>query len=78
MSNDRSKIGRVNDFFEARLREALESCRLDAHTGGKHEEAALLERWTERLRVRARANSTYQRLELEDIIKGHKRAWPET
>lgn len=74
----RSKIDRVNDFFTTRLHEALESCRLDAHTSGEHAEAALLNKWAERLKARARATGTYQRLELEDIIKGHNRAWPES
>lgn len=74
----RSKVDRVRDVFTSRLKEATEGVRLELHNQGKHAEAAVVASIAEQLRVRLGAMGIYERLELSDIIKGHKRAWPET
>lgn len=73
----KSKVDRIRELFESSVRRAVESCRLDAHTQGNHGDANVLRQYEDRIRIRAASMGTYERLELDDIIKGHKRAWPE-
>lgn len=74
----KSKIDRVCDLFEARLREAIDEVRLEEHHAGRHGTADTLNSLAGRLGMKLCAMGTYERLELSDIIMGHKRAWPET
>lgn len=75
---NRSKVDRIQDLFRDRLRRAIDSVRLELHVQGKHDAAGLMAQYEQALCVRMGSMGQYERLELSDIIKGHKRAWPET
>lgn len=78
MTPKRSKIDRVQALFAERLRDAVRDVRLGLHVHGRHDDAQVLASLGDELLCRMCAMGTYERLELADIIKGHKRAWPET
>lgn len=75
---NQSKIDRIIEYYELRFNQAVDATRLELHAHGRHSEAATLASVAASVRARMGYLGTYERLELSDIIKGHKRAWPET
>lgn len=73
----RSKVDRITDAFKTRVRDAIDSVIIDLHAAGEHGSASVLRSRRDQIVMRTGAYTTYERLELDDIIKGHKRAWPE-
>lgn len=73
----KSKVDRVRDVWGSRIRQAVEEVAFREHRAGRPANADVLMQAAETIRVIACSLGTYERLELDDIIKGHKRAWPE-
>lgn len=81
----RGKIDKLNDLYAERARLALERTLmafLYEHNGDRNKAARwvcskLMKEIIHEVEFNTRALGVYERLEVHDIIRGHKRAWPE-
>lgn len=73
----KSKVDLINEVFDRRVRMAIESRAAELVLGGNTVAAQVLLANENHIKLRTIVSCTYDRLELDDIIKGHKRAWPE-
>ena len=77
----KSKVDRIGDVFEEQIKEVIDSVRLAELDAGNAATAAGLARLRDTIAARAKfrvTGYTYRRLEVSDIIRGHKRAWSES
>ena len=76
----RSKIDKLEWCVARAVREAIQSCQLEAAISGKSDSLVVLRMYEDTIVARAEmrfSGETYRRLEVADIIAGNKRAWPD-
>jgi len=76
----KAKVDRICEVFEESIREVIDAVRLAELDAGNGATAAGLARLKDAIASRAKyrvTGNTYRRLEVSDIIRGHKRAWAE-
>lgn len=73
----RSKIDRLGNAFRRLVENKMAVLELSMRQAGKTTEANAIKDSITFISSACEYLDRYERLEIDDIIKGHKRAWPE-
>lgn len=73
----KSKVDKIGEVFARRVRREVRFVALELYQLGNVAAAEAMIRRADMIGARMANLDTYERLEVQDIIRGHKRAWPE-
>lgn len=73
----KSRVDRINELVRERVQDAMQLAALTRYRLGDSNGAETLLKQSEWVSCSSQFHGTYSRLQLADIIRGHKLAWPD-